>query len=179
MGAIFLAACMDSPADVLQPEGTVEALISDAGSNLNGQFLAEGRVQVLVAQDWDDVGQLWGMDLVHELGAGETTIGSDTDAAAVYSGVRLLLRDARVELAAGSEVNGHVLEDDVTITIGGQGNIPAERLGAFGLQQDRVNPVTLHLNSHEWITQNAVETGHVSEAFFLEGIRVTIPVDDQ
>jgi len=43
MGPVLLTGCMDSPADVLQPPGTVEALVSDAGSNLTGHFFAEAR----------------------------------------------------------------------------------------------------------------------------------------
>ena len=131
----------------------------------------------MTGQNWSDIGSLWGIDLEHGLGAGEATLDSDTDAAAVYSGVRFLLRDARVELAAGSEVNGNVLEEDVTIVIGGGGNLPAERQGAFGLQQDRVNPVTLHLNSQDWITQGVVESGEVTDAVFLAAVEVRIPID--
>jgi len=74
-------------------------------------------------------------------------------------------------------VNGNVLEEDVTIVIGGGGNLPAERQGAFGLQQDRVNPVTLHLNSQDWITQGVVESGEVTDAVFLAAVEVRIPID--
>ncbi len=97
---------------------------------------------------------------------GETTVhSSSTVQGGSYTYVRLVLRNARATLRAGSVVGGLTLSADVVLTLGGSdGEVVIEKqVSSFQVRSDTRTTITWEMNSEDWSTEENAEDEEVQD----------------
>ena len=83
--------------------------------------------------------------------------------AGVYRYVRLIINQAQATLASGSEIGGLDLPSDITLSLGGSGEVILEKLLVQPLHVTAATTAQLlvDFNSERWVTEDNVLAGQV------------------
>jgi hypothetical protein len=185
-----LAGCDDDSATAPngQEEGTMQAVIQDNGASgvpsavapqetsgeVSGQFAAEARVEVMVDGAWQQVSDLADLNAQAELQGGSSTMGSATVEARTYERVRIVVSNAEADIEAGSDIGLGPIQVDLTLAIGGGGDIVVEHPQPVTVQAGATTQLVLDLNSSAWLDENAVQAGAVSSASFQSAAQILV-----
>ena len=180
---VFAACDDDDPTGPGGDEGEVEAFVIDdpssatpsvadrasfssaAASAITGSVTGEARVDISVdGSEWISLGSMSSIDVDLQSTDEESVHGEVDVPVGSYTRVRLVLDGADVEVLAGSDIGGILLDIDATLSIGDGGQVIIERAVQFDVSVGSEARIVFDLNSEQWITQSAVTTGQVSEA---------------
>lgn len=151
-----------------EPEGSAalapasHALVSSVSGTAAGDFQASISAD---GETWVDLGSPNGITVQLQTTGERTTVhGRQTVPAGAYSRVRLVLSDVQVTVAAGSEIGGVVLDADATVQVAADEPWTIElQVPPFTVSAEADVEVAFDLNSHAWLTSEAVQTGVASE----------------
>lgn len=150
----------------------VHALRSTA---FEGTLTGEAEAYLSVdGETWVDIGSVEQVRLRLQSGDSarvtEASVPADT-----YSHVRIVLRDAVATVQAGAELGGIFVETDLSLQLGGDGEVVVEKqLAPFEVGAGGETRLIVDLNSNAWVTQESAERGSVSEADVAASIRVQV-----
>jgi hypothetical protein len=193
--AIPLTACNDDDDPIAPPppeteEATLELAVVDDAAAVNddedeengetvefipGTFQGDVQLQVFTEGAWVDVEGLQ-MNLTLQLGTTQQqVIGSTTVDAGTFDGGRVVITNATVDVAAGTQWGEEPpLEEDVTVTIAEGEEVVAHYDLPVILQDGATVVMVLDLNSHLWMDQQALDTGAVEAAQIEQAIQLTV-----
>lgn len=179
--ALGVLACGDGTGP---EEGSVGAVITDdpaqagaavgpgaqlaqgvSGQTFQGDFQGEAQVQVSVdGQTWLDLGSAQSVDVALQSGNEAVVHASANVPAQAFSRVRLVLRNARATVLAGSSIGGALIDVDVQITVAGGGEFVIEKSLSLSVSAGSQTTLVFDLNSEQWIDQTAVQAQAVTAA---------------
>lgn len=92
-----------------------------------------------------------------------------------YNRLRLVLRDAAATVRAGVDLGGLVLDADVVLELGADGELVVEKIvPSLELGSGGAVRLIVDLNSSGWLTRDNAEQGAVSEAEVEASMRVRV-----
>ena len=183
IGTSILVGCGDPTAE---GSGRAEALIYDTpagAATVTGTL--QGNIFASLSPDgttWTDLGSPNGITVNLQSASSSTTVHGEQDApTGSYRRVRLVFDGVTVRLLAGSTVGGTILENDVTIALGGSDDrvevvvvVPDFTVEADpGVQRT----IIFELSSQVWLTTAALQAGRVEDAEIQAAMTATTQVD--
>jgi hypothetical protein len=184
--AVFPLSGCDGSDPVAPQDGTVEAVVRDdpgpAGGpaltshegSISGEFEATARVQVFVDGQWQDLSGLANVDTRTEIRGGEGAMGSASVEARTYERVRIVLTNARAEVDGSSHIGLGPIGVDVTVQIGGGGEVVVEHNQPVTVNAGATTRLVLQLNSHLWLNDAAVMGQAVARSDFESAAVISV-----
>lgn len=185
--ALPLAACDDDDDPIAPPEpdeATMELAVADDAQPVDdegepiaiipGEFQGDVQVQVFSEGAWVDVtGLQTGVSM--QLGASQQVVGSTEIDPGTYNGARVVITNATVEVPEGTEIGeAEPLEEAVVVTIAEAEAVIAAFDQPVIVQEEGSVQLLLNLNSHQWMDQQAVETGAVAATTIETALQLTV-----
>lgn len=160
------AAVTDDPAQAsaaVAPRAQFAQGIS--GQTFQGDFQAEGQVEVSVdGQTFVTLGPAQAVDVALQSGTEAVVHASAVVPAQAFTRARLILRNARATVLAGSSVGGLLLDLDVQINVEGGAEFVIEKAVSLNVTAGSEATVVFDLNSEQWINETAVQAAATTAA---------------
>lgn len=134
-------------------------------ADVDGSFSGEAQVQISAdGQTWTNLGSMQSVNVALESGEEATIHASAQVPAQSYTRVRLVMRDARATVLAGSTIGAGPISADVTVEIAGGSEFTIEKQASVGAQSGTSTTLVFDLNSQAWLGQATVDAGAATAA---------------
>lgn len=143
-------------------------LAADTEGDVEGEVTGDATVEVRTeGGTWQELGTLADLDMSAELRTGNgETMGSAQVEARTYEAIRIVLESVEADVEAGSELGAGPIEVGVSVSVAGGGDVVIEHNAPVTVEADATTQVTLDINSHVWLDDEAAEAEAVTAAEF-------------
>lgn len=157
--------------------GASYLMAGTGGGSLSGSMTATASVSIAAEGGaWIEIGRPRPVTYELQSTADTTEVHGGAEVpAGTYSRVRIVMSDARVNLAAGSVIGGLTLTGSISIIVGGGSDVVIEkRVEPFRVSADARTQIEIDLNSEAWVTAQSAEQRAVAASEMQSAMTVAV-----